>query len=49
MLRASEKLNYVPNVAAQSLVTNKSQTIGLIIPDIENPFFSTLAKKIENS
>lgn len=47
VLRASEKLNYVPNVAAQSLVTNKSQTIGLIIPDIENPFFSTLAKKIE--
>lgn len=42
-----KELKYVPNAAARSLVTNKSRTIGLIIPDIENPFFSTLAKIIE--
>lgn len=44
---AAKELKYVPHAAAQSLVTNKSRTIGLIIPDIENPFFSTLAKIIE--
>lgn len=43
----AEELNYFPNKAAQSLVTNRSQTIGLVIPDIENPFFSTFAKVVE--
>lgn len=47
VLRLAAELNYVPNSAAQSLVSNKSKTIGLIIPDLENPFFSSLAKRIE--
>lgn len=47
VLKIANDLNYFPNTAAQSLVTNKSNTIGLVIPDIENPFFSTLAKIIE--
>lgn len=47
VMDAVNKLNYIPNAAARSLVTKKSRTIGLIIPDIENPFFATLAKIIE--
>ena len=47
VLKLAKELNYVPNTAAQSLVNNKTKTIGLIIPDLENPFFSSLAKKIE--
>ncbi|MFD1902317.1 LacI family DNA-binding transcriptional regulator [Enterococcus termitis] len=35
----AEELNYIPNIAAQSLAKNTSQTIGVVIPDIENPFF----------
>lgn len=45
----AKELNYTPNIAAKNLVSRKSNTIGLIIPDIGNPFFSTLAKIIENS
>ena len=38
---------YRPNVMAQSLVTRQTKTLGLIIPDIENLFFSKLAKILE--
>lgn len=42
-----EKLNYNPNSIARSLVLKKSNTIGLIIPDISNPFFPEVSKAIE--
>ena len=45
--RAVEELNYQPNHAAISLVTRKTKTIGLIIPNIGNPFFAELALSIE--
>lgn len=44
----AEKLNYVPNQSARTLVMNKSMTIGMIIPDLENAFFSSLAKQVED-
>lgn len=40
--------NYTPNLIAQSLRTNKTNTIGLTVPNIDNPFFSTLAAVIIN-
>lgn len=43
----AKRLNYTANQQARSLVTRKSNVIGLIIPDIENIFFSSLSKKIE--
>lgn len=43
------KLNYSPNLIAGSLRRKKTGTIGLIIPDISNPFFSELAKCIEDA
>lgn len=43
---ASEN-NYTPNINARSLITKKTTTFGLIIPDIENIFFSKLTKSIE--
>jgi len=39
--------NYTPNINARSLITNETKTLGLIIPDIENIFFSRLTKTIE--
>ncbi len=45
----ASKLNYQPNHIAKSLVTKKTQTIGLIIPNIVNPFFAELALAIEES
>ncbi len=47
VLRAASELGYVPNNVARSLATNKSQTIGLIVTDIENPFFGSLTRYID--
>lgn len=44
-----EECDYKPNVVAQSMITNKTKTIGLIVPDITNPFFSELSKGIEDA
>jgi LacI family transcriptional regulator len=43
----AKELNYTANQIARSLVTKQTKTLGLIIPDIENIFFSSLAKHIE--
>lgn len=47
VLKVAKKYNYVPNSVAKSLVTRTTNTIGLVLPDIENAFFSSLAKVIE--
>lgn len=47
--RIASELNYVPNIAAQSLAKNQSHIIGLVVPDIENPFFAKLGKEIETA
>lgn len=46
VLEAVKKLNYVPNNAARSLSTSISTTVGVVIPDINNPFFSQLLQGI---
>lgn len=43
------RLNYQPNLNAKGLASNKTTTIGLLIPDIENPFFASLAKALESN
>lgn len=48
VLEAARELNYRPNQAAVALVTKRTKTLGLIVPDIRNNFFSTLAKGIED-
>lgn len=45
---AARELNYRPNQIAKSLKLNKTFTLGLIVADISNPFFSTLARIIED-
>lgn len=47
ILLAARALDYHPNQAAVSLITHRSNTIGLIIPDITNMFFAQLAKGAE--
>ena len=46
--KALEEMNYVPNYIARSLRYGKTQTIGLIVTDIANPFFSFMARCIED-
>lgn len=43
-----KELNYMPNQAARGLRTGKSNLIGLIISDISNPFYSKIARSIED-
>ncbi len=46
VLDAIQKLNYVPNSAARSLSTATSTTIGVVVPDIEDPFFCHLLRGV---
>lgn len=46
--QVAKENNYTPNINARSLVTKETKTFGLIIPDIENIFFSRLTKSIES-
>lgn len=46
--RAARQLGYVPNVMARGLRTSLSMTIGVIIPDLTNPFFPPIIRGIEN-
>lgn len=46
VLNRMRELNYRPNRAARSLVTGRSFTIGLVVPDLEHPFFAEIAKAI---
>ena len=46
---AAKELNYSPNQLARGLRLKRTNTIGYIIPDISNPFFSSIAKSVEKS
>jgi LacI family transcriptional regulator len=47
--KAAQRLDYHPNWLAQSLRGRRTNTIGLILPDIENPFFTSLVKGVEQA
>lgn len=46
--RAAEQLGYVPNPMARSLKTNRSQSLGAVIPDITNPLFPPIIRGFED-
>jgi DNA-binding LacI/PurR family transcriptional regulator len=43
-----EEMNYYPSVMASALTGKRTQTLGLLVPDISNPFFSEMARMIED-
>ena len=45
--RKAEELNYIPNQYARGLRMGRTNTIGVIVPDISNPFYAHLCKAIE--
>jgi len=49
VLKIIEELDYRPNLMASALMTKKTSTIGLLIPDITNPYFSEVARQIDNA
>lgn len=46
--RAIAELGYVPNTLARSLRQKRTKTLALVLSDITNPFFTTLARGVED-
>jgi len=49
VLRVAKQLAYRPNRAAQAMRTGRTRAIGLVLPDLTNPFFPELAQAVENT
>src|SRR5665811_2546976 len=48
VLARVKELDYQPNLAARSLVTGRTYTVGLVIPDLLHPFFAEVAKGLSS-
>ena len=48
VMRVIERLGYSPSGVARSLATNRTLTVGLVVPDITNPFFPKIARGVED-
>jgi LacI family transcriptional regulator len=48
ILEAARQMEYTPNLAARSLITRRTGTIGLIVSDITNPFYPELLGVLHN-
>lgn len=48
VLKAAEELGYKPSMPARSLAMKKTNTIGLIVPDISNPYYAEVVRGIED-
>jgi len=48
VMKAVEELAYRPNLLARSLRSQQSNTIGLIVSDIRNPFFTSISRAVED-
>lgn len=48
ILQVAKEMDYHPNTLARSLITGQSFIIGLVLPDITNPFFPAVARGVED-
>ncbi len=46
---AMKKLNYVPNELARGMFKGKSNTVAMLVPNIQHPWFASLASEIEKN
>ncbi len=49
ILAAVKQLNYTPNASARNLIRQRSNTLGLVVSDLVNPFFGMLANEISTA
>ncbi|HUA22914.1 MAG TPA: LacI family DNA-binding transcriptional regulator [Steroidobacteraceae bacterium] len=49
VLRAAKELGYRPHRAAQAMRKGRTRAIGLVLPDLTNPFFPQLAQAVEST
>lgn len=47
IIKIADEINYCPNAAARSLVTRKTETIGIFMADISQPYYSQIIKGME--
>lgn len=47
VISAARRLEYEPNMLAQSLTNRETHTVGVVIPDIEKPFFASIVSGIQ--
>lgn len=47
ILQAMKALNYVPNTIAQTFRSGRAPVVGVAVPDIADPFFSAIARGVE--
>lgn len=45
----SDRLGYRPNRSAQSVRTGRNTTLGLVLPDLRNPYYPALAQSVEHA
>lgn len=48
VLRAIRDLDFRPNALARSLHQNRTHTLGLVVPDVSNPYYAEVARGIED-
>ncbi len=48
VLEAVRELDYRPNALAKGLLMKKTMTIGIIIPDISNPYYAEIVRGIQD-
>ena len=48
VLKVARELNYQPNSLARSLVTRRSNVVGMVITDIMNPFYGAVTRGAED-
>ena len=49
VLAVARELNFRPNAVARSLRTTGTRTVGLVVPDLLNPFFTELARAVDDA
>ena len=49
VMEAVEELGYVPSRVARGLRSNRTHTLALIVTDVTNPFFTTIARGVEDA
>src|SRR5690606_34147412 len=48
VLKIAQEMGYVPNQSARSLTAGRTDLIGLLVPDIANPFFPPIIKAVQS-
>src|SRR5690625_2115253 len=49
ILTTARELGYAPNRAARGLATGRTGVIGMLVPDVENPFFPPLIRAVQDA